>query len=414
MPDATETAGPSNGNLVPNQLAVLVPTFDPAKDDLEEYTKKVKLLLNMWPDKKWTELATRLILGCSGTAFSKLQLHSDEITMNEKKSIQRIIEILGGQWGQVALERKYEAAEKALYRCSQRTDENNDSYLARADVLWQDLKQREIKLEELQSYVVLRGSTLSSEDKKRVLLESEASTEGKLTMTRVSSAIRMLGAGFFQEMISGKKTTKLKTYDANALNIEHEDLEEPFQPTLHIEGTEEYEDDGFDTLLQEGDEDAALVAEFEAATTELVQNDDELAQAYNAYADARRRLNEKSKARGFFPVSQAKGRGKGAAKGNKGKHGRGHPSSRRSLQQRILESRCRLCGRLGHWKAECPQRQDPNRQPTAQTSFVQAQTASDHLDLEFILIPEAEGSIDVSRLSPVFLNPKQFSGVEIS
>ena len=37
-------------NPVPNQLASLVPTFGLAKDDLTDYTKKVQLLMNMWPD----------------------------------------------------------------------------------------------------------------------------------------------------------------------------------------------------------------------------------------------------------------------------------------------------------------------------------------------------------------------------
>lgn len=162
-----ETSGGSDGtatNLVPNQLASLVPTFDPAKDDLTDYTKKVQLLMNMWPDGKWTELATRLILGCSGTAFQKLQQKSAEITANDRKSIQQIIELLGGQWGQIPLERRYEAAEKALFRCTQRQDETNDSFLARADVLWQELLLKDVKLEELQAYITLRGSNLSAED----------------------------------------------------------------------------------------------------------------------------------------------------------------------------------------------------------------------------------------------------------
>ena len=29
-------------------------------------------------------------------------------------------------------------------------------------------------------------------------------------------------------------------------------------------------------------------------------------------------------------------------------------SNRKSLQQRILESNCRLCGKKGHWRNECP------------------------------------------------------------
>ena len=44
---------------VSNQLAVLVPTFDPSKDDLQIYSQKVMLLLEAWPPNKYTELATR-------------------------------------------------------------------------------------------------------------------------------------------------------------------------------------------------------------------------------------------------------------------------------------------------------------------------------------------------------------------
>ena len=112
---------------VSNQLAVLVPSFDPGKDDLQVYQQKVALLLEAWPPSKYTELATRLILNCVGSAFQKLQLHQAEVMLNERKSIQRIIEILGGHWGQIDLEKKYEFAERALYKCVQKSDESADS-----------------------------------------------------------------------------------------------------------------------------------------------------------------------------------------------------------------------------------------------------------------------------------------------
>ena len=327
-------------SLVPNQLAILVPTFDPAKDDLLDYIKKVQLLMNMWPDDKWTELATRLILGTSGTAFQKLQLCGSTITGNSKESIKKIIEILGGQWGQIPLERKYEVAERALYKCRQGSDESNDSYLARTDVMWQELLNRKLTLEDLQSYIVLRGASLSSEDKKRVILDSEASSDERLTMARVNAAVRMLGAGFFHEVTTGKKAGKLKTYDANAFITE--DLDEP-QTILAAEGLEGWnEEDMVDTFVQEGDEDAILVTDFESAVTDSVQGDEELASAYTAYTDARKRLSDKMKSRGFWPLGQ-KGSGKSKGfKGPKGKFQKGHGSSRRSLQQRIMESRCRI------------------------------------------------------------------------
>ena len=110
------TASTSNdGGMVPNQLAILVPTFDPSRDDIDTWTKKVELLVHAWPEGKTIELVTRLILGCSGSAFQKLQLHQAELLKNDRKVIPRLVELLGGQWGRVPLERTYESAEKALF-----------------------------------------------------------------------------------------------------------------------------------------------------------------------------------------------------------------------------------------------------------------------------------------------------------
>ena len=409
--------GAPGTNLVPNQLASLVPTFDPAKDDLTDYTKKVQLLMNMWPDGKWTELATRLILGCSGPAFQKLQLKSADITQNDKKSIQQIIEVLGGQWGQIPLEKKYEAAERALFRCTQRQDETNDSFLARADVLWQELLNKEVKLEELQAYITLRGSNLSAEDKKRVVVDSQVSTDGKLTIPRVSAAIRMLGAGFFQEITAGRKSGKLKTYDATTMIADQQEEEDDPSSTMLAEAPEDiHEDDLMDTLIQEGDTDAILIADSEAAATDVLQGDEELASALNAYTEARRRLSEKVKSRGFWPLSQSsKGKSKGYNRGVKGKFQKGHSSSRRSLQQRILSSSCRLCGKVGHWKAECPSRNETTgaSRPQAPTSFVHSQGGDDGLPLEFLNLPAIESTIDVpsSWVSQCFVCAPQGVGI---
>ena len=398
---STETSG-----TVPNQLAILVPSFDPSKDDLQVYTQKVELLLTAWPPGKYTELATRLILNCSGSAFKKLQLHQEEVTKNDAKSIQRIIEILGGHWGQIALEQKYEFAERAIFRCQQKSDESADSYLARADIMWTELTNKALKLSDLQAYITLRGSTLNAEDKKRVLVDADISDQGELTVKRVAAAIRMLGAGFFHEMRHGKRNTKLKTYDQALLVAESMDVEEPESLTF---ATDAMDDDevSLDTLIQDGDEDAALVSDFETAATDLVQSDEELAAAFTAYTDARRRLNEKVRSRGFWPI-QAKGKSKGFQKGTKGKFSKGHMSSRKSLQQRILESRCRICGKQGHWKAECPNKGDTSassaRPPQAPTSFAHGGDASvgehepDALPLEFLQLPVAmQSTIDESQ-----------------
>ena len=70
--------------------------------------------------------------------------------------------------------------------------------------------------------MTLRGSTLSADDKKKVLVDSDAAGKGDLSITKVSSAIRLLGAGFFQD-VTGVKRTKQKTYDQATLAMEEVD-----------------------------------------------------------------------------------------------------------------------------------------------------------------------------------------------
>ena len=395
------TMATSATSLVPNQLASLVPTYDPSKDDLEIYTQKVELLTTTWPSDKFGELATRLILGCSGTAFLKLQQHRDTVTVNDKKSVRKIIEILGGQWGQIPLERKYEAAERALYRCSQRSDETNDSFLARADVLWQELLIKDIKIEELQAYVTLRGSNLGPEDKKKVIMDCD-STDGKLSMKKVSNAVRMLGAGFFHEMTTGRRSSKLKVYDQAVLMAEDEDHDDGLFQAYGDEAP--MEEDLMESLAGDGDDDALLVMEFESAASELVQEDTELAAAFNSYTEARRRLSEKFKHRGFFPSTGGKGKNR-FHKGGKGKGFKSGFNARKNLQQRILNSTCRICGRKGHWKAECPNRGDGAGGSTSSSNGGAAGVNSSFTGSAITNVPEG--------LSLEFLNLQEFGTTTI-
>ena len=199
------------------------------------------------------------------------------------------------------LERQYELAERALFRCQQKGDETADSFLARADIMWSELYARNIALKDLQPYITLRGSQLSADDKKRVLLDVDAAGTGKLSMEKVASSIRMLGAGFFHEM-TGQRRQKGKTYDQAILAADSTDLDDG--PTLLASEMPDdvMEEEMIDTLAMEGDDDAVLVADFEAAATEVLQGDEDLAAACNAYTEARRRLSEKVKFRGFWPV----------------------------------------------------------------------------------------------------------------
>ncbi len=96
-----------------------------------------------------------------------------------------------------------------------------------------------------------------------------------------------------------------------------------------------------DVMVAQSDLNALTIQSFENEFEEFLQETPELLEAFTTYMDARARLLEKRKTRGFWPVS--------SSKGFKGK-------SRDSLLQRNARSHCGRCGALGHWKAERPQR----------------------------------------------------------
>ena len=362
MPEGAEAASSTSASEgISTQLAILVPSFDPAVDNVEVWASKIELLTKAWPSGKLIELATRIVLNCKGTAYQKLQLHAAEVLVNEPKGIKRIVELVGGSWGQVPLERTYELIEKAFFRCSQKADELSDSYLSRCDVIWSDLLMRGIDMKQVQAYAILRGSRLSSEDKKRVIVESGAETTGLLDVQKVSKAIRMLGSGFFQEYTSGRKDKQLKTYDHTAFAIE-EVTEEPEAETFWM--TEDsLDDDALEILAAQDDEDASIILQFEDAVVDNLQQDPELSAYFSTYQEARRRLTEKVKTRGFWPIRKGD-KGKGAGKGkSKGKFPR-------SLSSRIASSYCHICHKKGHWKNECPERNRDGGKTSSSASTV--------------------------------------------
>ena len=89
-----------------------------------------------------------------------------------------------------ALEEKYDCFEKAIYGTLQKSDESNDSYMARHDVHFEELLMQGTTLEEVRAYILLRQSQLSSEDRKKIVVEMG----GTLKYDKVCSAIRLLGS----------------------------------------------------------------------------------------------------------------------------------------------------------------------------------------------------------------------------
>ena len=108
------------------------------------------------------------------------------------------------------------------------------------------------------------------------------------------------------------------------------------------------------------DDDASMVLQFENAVMDTIQEDKDLATFYVSYQDARKRLLDKSRARGFWPTRNFKG-------GKKGK-GKGENPKVWHTELPIPPAAC--VDRLDR-KAECPSRKSSAASETNQvpTSF---------------------------------------------
>ena len=147
--------------------------------------------------------------------------------------------------------------------------------------------------------------------------------------------------------------TRSKTYDVNLLveedaNVAISQGALPAEENIFIT---ESDDSFIEALAEDGDPDALICQQFEDAISEVLQNDSETASCFVTYHEARKRLVDRNKNRGFWvPNTNQFPKGKGKGKGKQG------GKNRRPLAERILQSDCRRCGQRGHWKAECPLR----------------------------------------------------------
>ena len=329
-----------------------IPRFTPGETDLRVYTRKLEFLRELWPKEYLEYLAPRAALQVEGAAFQRVS-RLDASKLKGPDGVKYLVESLGGQWGRLENEEKLELFEKALYQTVQKSDESNDSYIARHDSSFEDLLTRKVGLEEVRAYILIRQSVLSSEDRKKIVMDCG----GALTYEKAKQSIRLLGSKFFQELqTQGKTLPKWKTYETHQVEEEstfvHEE-EEIDEETVMLQ------------LIESGDEDACFIQEFEEQVLAACQESADLSACFTSYQEARQRLREKAKYRGFWPLS-GKGRGKGkkgrSFAGNAKGSGAGVMSQglrRRSLADRIANSTCRRCGQAGHWKRECPMATSP-------------------------------------------------------
>ena len=136
----------------------------------------------------------------------------------------------------------------------------------------------------------------------------------KLTVERVTDAIRTLGAVFFQEITSQKKGCRTQVYDQANLTLDASVDDQPDQETI-LNAADDTLDDFIEEMVHEGDSDALLIADYEQAIAETLQEDAELATAYTAYQQAQHRLTESTRTEDFGQPGHSQGTPKAKAMG---------------------------------------------------------------------------------------------------
>jgi len=322
----------------------MIPSFRPGETDINEYTKKLEFLASLWPPEHLSHLAPRAAMMCEGSSFKRvMRLDAAKLKVNSTDGVRLLVTALGGIWGKSTLEEKFERFERAIYTTVQRQDESHESYLARHDYQFEELLQMGVKFEDIRAYILLRNSGLGAEDKKKLIVASH----GDLEYKAIVSSLKLLGSKFFHEVQSNSKfPNRVKTYDVNA--VFDDDLGSSTIDDDQVFVGEAWDD--ADLPYDESDPDAVVCMQFEESLVDALQADSDLAACYNTYLEARKRINDRNRNRGFWGNSKGFNNSKGKSKGK----GKNQMRYRKPLAQRILESECRRCGAKGHWKAECP------------------------------------------------------------
>eukprot|EP00435_Cladocopium_sp_Y103_P001047 s2611_g1.t1 len=390
---STSTSGTTSGGL--SHLPwTQIPVFRPGETDIHEYSRKLEFIAGLWPSEHLSLLAPRAAMMCEGSAFQRvMRVEPSKLKTNSTEGVKALVTALGGIWGKTDLEDRFERFERAVFTTVQRGDETHESYLARHDHHFEALLSSQVTMEQLRAYVLLRNSGLATEDKKKLIVDSS----GKLDYDTVVKALKLLGSKFFQEVHAGtKSSTRSRTYDINTVTEEEANLVTGVHPGVEESVFIGETDESFiDAMLEDGDPDALICHQFEEAILDVLQNDTETASCYLTYVEARKRLTDRNRNRGFWAPGASQNNAKGYKGRGKGKF-QNQNRYRKPLAARILESECRRCGQKGHWKAECPLRSaSGNSQASGQTKehATMTVTPSDMPCNDMIPMDEVEVSV---------------------
>ena len=255
MPDG-DGAATASEDKAGNSLWNILPSFDPSQDNAKEYADKVRFMAGICPQKDRHMLAPRLALLCRGTAWGQVKaIDPEKLTTPDGYKV--LLQALAS-WEESSELQTYDLFEKAVYRTMQKPDETAMSYVNRINVAFAEVSD-EVTLKQMKAFVLLRQSALGVDDKKRVIAMADGYDPSK-----VDSAMRALSTKVLNQNDGNRKKIYPINYadeDTEEINYTWED--EPDEETILA------------TLLEEGDECALTIQEFEENVVQVCQESPE-------------------------------------------------------------------------------------------------------------------------------------------
>ncbi len=305
--------------------------------------------------KKRKRFASRLVNGLHGEAWKAVEnLLADTEALRKEDGYKAVLACLQ-KIEKEGVIRKTEAFDNFFEGAGRKAAESMDHYLRRKQQAWDDLKDLDDQTsmsDDLLTYFLLKGSGLSREDRRGILLANKNTYDKK----GVEQALRVSYHDLHdREKRSWKSDQSRRSFQSSrpAFRKSYATVDEEVASSFEVDnGSYHLYYDDSEPYANEYDVESAQAESIEEAfvgadeeseegfSEDGALQDPEVQQAYaimnkqrQGYKEARKKLREVQKSRGFFRPGQSEER-------------------KKAIEREKATSRCSACGKLGHWAGD--------------------------------------------------------------
>ena len=275
------------------------------------------------PESKW---GARLVEHLRGEA-EELMEHVELSTITDDKGYKKVFELLDERYKELDKDELQRCLKSYFYAAPIKNQETYRNFVIRMDTAYRGLTRHKVELPEpVRGWILLKKLLLDSTSEALIM----TSTSGSLNYTDVLGALK---AVFPNGQGPGVNPGKSKDKE---IFIAQEGSETPNEAT-------ELEVPGNDDFLEV----------MEAVATQAQEQSDyeseDALEVFENYSSIRKKMQEKKTSRGFRQVNTTEKQWKleGSVQGK--------------LSLLKAKTRCHHCRRMGHWKKECPLRQNQGK-----------------------------------------------------